>query len=76
MNSQKQLQIYRDRLLISRFQVRVLGGSLDKYLQMASKALKPRFTAGALVHQLCSNVAAALSEGFVHCVTNPAVHAL
>jgi hypothetical protein len=35
----------------------------------------PWFTAGTLVQQLCSNAAADSSESFVHCATNPAVHA-
>src|SRR5215208_5475443 len=36
-NYQQQLELYRNRLLISRFQVRVLGGSLLKALQIAGK---------------------------------------
>ena len=36
-NCQQPLELYRYRHLISRFQVRVLGGSLLKFLQTAVK---------------------------------------
>jgi hypothetical protein len=55
-NFQQQLELYRKRLLISRFQVRVLGGSLSKVLQM--KVMRePWPMTGALVQPLSSNVA-------------------
>ena len=40
-NFQQPLELRRHRLLISRFQVRVLGGSLIKCLQTAEKEKRP-----------------------------------
>ena len=47
-NALKCAETPRHRLLISRFQVRVLGDSLLIFLQNAEKTETPRFVAGAL----------------------------
>src|SRR5215211_4277321 len=69
----------RKVLLISRFQVRVLGGSLPNSLQNSRKVKSPGPAPGLLCISLCINAAGgtdrASSEGLVYRPTRAAVHA-
>ena len=62
LNNCEQLQLRLERLLISRFQVRVLGGSLGKCLQMLRKRKSP----GSGLGLSCINGASTRSiEGYL-----------